>query len=348
MACTATATETVADEIASRFGMLDPLHVRSGFDRPNLSFDVVAAGGQGLEGAAPGAARGRPRRPGEPAGDRLLRHPQGHRRGRGRAARRRRPRRGPLPRRDGGRRSATPPQAPVHGRRASRRSSPPTPSAWGSTRPTCARSGTWRSRPASRPITRRPGRAGRDGRPAKAVLLAMRADLGRLVRFNEQRSPDQEIARERGWRAYRVIKSFIYSDRCRRRQLLDHFSDRTAGAAPRPLLRRLRPRALATRPRDRRDRGRAALEPILPRPGRALRRRRAPLRGAAGLAARGRRGQARLHRRPQQDARRDRRRARPRTPPAWKRSAASARASSPSTRRTCWRSSPPIRPRRPG
>ena len=74
------------------------------------------------------------------------------------------------------------------------------------------------------------GRAGRDGLPAKAVLLAMRSDLGRLVRFNEQRSPDQEIARERGWRAYRVIKSFIYSDRCRRRQLLDHFSDRTAGA----------------------------------------------------------------------------------------------------------------------
>ena len=85
------------------------------------------------------------------------------------------------------------------------------------------------------------GRAGRDGLPAKAVLLAMRSDLGRLVRFNEQRSPDQEIARERGWQAYRVIKSFIYSDRCRRRQLLDHFSDRTAGRAAGPLLRRLRP-----------------------------------------------------------------------------------------------------------
>ena len=32
------------------------------------------------------------------------------------------------------------------------------------------------------------GRAGRDGLPAKAVLLAMKADLGRLVRFIEQRS----------------------------------------------------------------------------------------------------------------------------------------------------------------
>ncbi|HEU5142219.1 MAG TPA: HRDC domain-containing protein, partial [Solirubrobacterales bacterium] len=75
------------------------------------------------------------------------------------------------------------------------------------------------------------GRAGRDGRPAKAVLLAMRADLGRLVRFNQQRAGDPElaIARERGWRDYRTIKEFIYSDRCRRRSVLDHFGDDTAG-----------------------------------------------------------------------------------------------------------------------
>ena len=34
------------------------------------------------------------------------------------------------------------------------------------------------------------GRAGRDGAPARAALLASRADLGRLVRFNEQRKVD--------------------------------------------------------------------------------------------------------------------------------------------------------------
>jgi superfamily II DNA helicase RecQ len=78
------------------------------------------------------------------------------------------------------------------------------------------------------------GRAGRDGLPAKAVLLAMKADLGRLVRFNEQRAGDPElaIARERGWRDYRTIKAFIYSERCRRRSVLDHFGD---GLAGRPL-----------------------------------------------------------------------------------------------------------------
>src|SRR5690242_7795062 len=47
MACTATATVPVAREIASRFEMRDPLQVRSGFDRPNISFDVVALEGNG-------------------------------------------------------------------------------------------------------------------------------------------------------------------------------------------------------------------------------------------------------------------------------------------------------------
>jgi superfamily II DNA helicase RecQ len=75
------------------------------------------------------------------------------------------------------------------------------------------------------------GRGGRDGLPAKAVLLAMKADLGRLVRFNQQREGDPElaIAHERGWRDFRTIKSFIYGDRCRRRSVLDHFGDSRAG-----------------------------------------------------------------------------------------------------------------------
>src|SRR5262249_4093325 len=67
------------------------------------------------------------------------------------------------------------------------------------------------------------GRAGRDGAPSRAVLLALKADLGRLLRFNEQRQGDPElaIAYERGWRDYKTIKSFIYDERCRRRALLD-------------------------------------------------------------------------------------------------------------------------------
>jgi ATP-dependent DNA helicase RecQ len=47
MACTATATEQVADEISARLGLRDPHVVRAGFDRPNLSFDVVGLEGTG-------------------------------------------------------------------------------------------------------------------------------------------------------------------------------------------------------------------------------------------------------------------------------------------------------------
>ena len=47
MACTATATEQVAREIAGRLGLRDPHVLRAGFDRPNLSFDVVALEGTG-------------------------------------------------------------------------------------------------------------------------------------------------------------------------------------------------------------------------------------------------------------------------------------------------------------
>jgi ATP-dependent DNA helicase RecQ len=47
MAATATATPRVADEIAERLGLRDPVSVRSGFDRPNLTFDVVSVEGKG-------------------------------------------------------------------------------------------------------------------------------------------------------------------------------------------------------------------------------------------------------------------------------------------------------------
>jgi ATP-dependent DNA helicase RecQ len=47
MACTATATQEVANEITHRLGLRDPVMVRAGFDRPNLSFDIVQFEGKG-------------------------------------------------------------------------------------------------------------------------------------------------------------------------------------------------------------------------------------------------------------------------------------------------------------
>jgi ATP-dependent DNA helicase RecQ len=47
MAATATATPRVAQEIAQRLGLREWASIRSGFDRPNLTFDVVSVEGKG-------------------------------------------------------------------------------------------------------------------------------------------------------------------------------------------------------------------------------------------------------------------------------------------------------------
>ncbi len=47
MAATATATPRVAEEIAARLGLRDWVSIRSGFDRPNLAFDVLGVEGKG-------------------------------------------------------------------------------------------------------------------------------------------------------------------------------------------------------------------------------------------------------------------------------------------------------------
>ena len=298
MACTATATPKVAEEIVARLGLREPERVRSGFDRPNISFDVLPFDGEGsvarkratlvagvtMDENRPAVVYCGTRRSTEEiaallddAGMKTVGYHAGMN------AQQRSLRQDAFMRGDVDVVVAT--------------------NAFGMGVDKADVRSVWHwALPSSlEAYYQEAGRAGRDGQPARAVLLASRSDLGRLVRFIREAevTPGQvgglverlrmraesdgaveldagddrdrvalavaeragaltlapggggriratltaggldrtrvaqlcRAATDRRWQSYRSIERYAATgDRCRRRQLLDHFGDPTEGA----------------------------------------------------------------------------------------------------------------------
>ena len=219
-AATATATPRVALDIGRRLGLADPVRITTGFDRPNLSYDVVpVASARAKEratlallsepGALPAIVYAGTRRKTDETAARLsraldLRVPAYH------AGMEREPR--------------------AAAQRAFMSGESPVVVAtnafgMGVDKPD-VRTVVHETVPASlEAYYQEAGRAGRDGRDSRCVLLAEKRDKGLHVFFINQ-VDDPEAKRHR-WRQYREIWGFVEGGRCRRESLLRHFGDRS-------------------------------------------------------------------------------------------------------------------------
>ncbi len=192
MATTATATPMVAREVAQRLGLRDWVSVRSGFDRPNLSFDVLAVEGKGALSRKRAALAHVLERPGScpaivycgtrKATDQLADEIAGWGRRTvayhaGLSPERRRAAQEEFM--EGGAEVIVATNA----------------FGMGVDKPDVRTVVHWALPTSLEAYYQEAGRGGRDGLPARALLLASRVDLGRLIRFNGERNIEVEEVR---------------------------------------------------------------------------------------------------------------------------------------------------------
>ena len=237
MAVTATATPRVAREIAARLGLRDWVSVSSGFDRPNLVFDVVGVEGKGAmarkraallhvlgePGARPAIVYCGTRKDTDALAEEIASEQVAT--------------------------VAYHAGMDADARRASQESFmqggaevvvATNAFGMGVDKADVRTVAHWALPTSLEAYYQEAGRGGRDGHQARALLLASRMDLGRLIRFITERERSHahagdaaalRTAKDRAWQSYRAIERFAWSDgRCRRRQILEHFGEQSPGA----------------------------------------------------------------------------------------------------------------------